>query len=185
MEFLDLILKLCKLSGRYNNSKIAYNSSNGPGLNVVMSLESLAGEIRQKILPKNNSKFTVEISKGQGKVPKIFWVSILPNGRGPSNAASVTICFGKSGEGIVAGLMVPKAGGLHDLVVKNRELEKIQVNINGENESSKYNNCFVNPKEWTNETMCLKEIQKHLKISLNLLSDLIDDGKAGYAYFKN
>ena len=184
MEYLEYISKLCILAGRYSKSKVAYSSSNGQGVNVVMTLERLADGLRKSLGLNKKTTFSVLVSKGQGNVPKIFWVSILPAGRGPSKAASVSICFGKNGEGIVAGLMVPKVGGLHMLVQKERVKTEILVDVDGDKEGTKYNNCFINPKEWLVDNLDGAEIQTHLLSSIELLAKLINEGQAGYAYFK-
>ena len=114
MQISLQIKKICSIAGRYNREKGAYTPSSGRGAYVVKNMEDIAKELTTILSLSNFGKLVTAVSKGQGNVPKVLWIAILPAGRTVGNSASVTICFGRQGEGIVAGLMVSKsAGHLH------------------------------------------------------------------------
>ena len=177
MDSKKTITSLCKLSKKYQNSKTAFTSSNGEGIYVIQFLEQLAFIITKK-LSKDLEGLEVKISKGQGKVPRIFWVSIIPNGQSPSESLSLTTCFGRTGEGLVSGLMIPKLGVLHDQETKKRSGEIIDVD--GDKEAVRYNNCFVNPLEILIEEFVEVIYLNHLALSISLLREKIREGKNAY-----
>ncbi len=166
------------LARRYSASKKAFTPSNGEGVIVVQYLEDIAKILIQRSSIKSEN-LEVRISKGRGNIPKIFWVSILPKGFSPADTLSVTICFGRNGEGIVAGLMVPKLGGFHDIDTVSRSGENI-INIDGDKDAVKYNDCFINPLEIRVVDFSEEKLFNHIDESIIMLNKIIKNGKNSY-----
>jgi len=177
MEFSDYLKRLCAMSARYNNVKGAYRASSGEGIYVVRAMEGVAQILTTRLSSSMKNKLKVSISKGNGGLPKILWISILQPGRSPSNSVSVTICFGRMGEGAIGGLMVPRAGGLFNLSPMKRYPGPILVDVDGEKPASRYNNCFINPKEWLVAEFNEVDIFDHLTSSIDVMMDLIRKGQ--------
>lgn len=181
MSIDETLAKLCRLAGRYSKSQIPFRASAGEGVLVVQLLENLANQFSRQTKLKTLSNFQVTISKGQGNLPKIFWVAIVPTSRTVSTSVSATVCFGRRGEGLVAGLMLPRAGVLHTLTTVMRSGSELNVDVDGEKAGTQYNDCFVNPKEWLVSNIRSEEIIEHLDTSIDLLAELSLNGGSGYA----
>ena len=169
MQLSPLMGKMCAIAGKYNLEKVAYTPSSGQGAYAVKSMENIAKELSKILQVSSFGKLEISVSKGQGKVPKVLWIAILPKGRTVGNSASVTICFGRQGEGIVAGLMVSKGGGHLHLTATQRQPQDIKINVDGDKPGTKFSSSFVNPKEWLLEDLNDEKIVKHLLTSLKLL----------------
>ncbi len=63
------------------------------------------------------------------------------------------------------------------LVQKERAKTEHSIDVDGDKEGEKYNNCFINPKEWLVDNLDNAEVQKHLLSSIELLAKLISAGK--------
>lgn len=179
---IDLTLtKLCRMANRYSKSTTAFRSSSGEGVFVVLLLEQLSSELSRETNLRKFSNIQITFSKGQSNIPKVFWVGAVPNSRTVSTSISVTICFGRKGEGIVVGLMVPKAGIFHELSTVTRTTGLMAVDVDGDKEGTRYNDCFINPKEWLANAIDVEKITAHFNHSLQMLSELTASGNNGYS----
>jgi hypothetical protein len=170
MQLSLQIKKMCSIAGKYNREKGAYTPSSGQGAYVIKNMETIATDLTTILSLSNFGKLAISISKGQGNIPKVLWIAILPAGRTVGNSASVTICFGRQGEGIVAGLMVSKGAGHLHLSPVQRLPEEIRINVDGDRPGTKYSNCFINPKEWSIDELNDNEIVEHIRNSIEMLT---------------
>ena len=175
--------KICEISKKYNESKYAYKSSSGEGIYVVEHLNALAKEITAKLNLADSGGYSTLISKGKSNLPKVLWVAIVPTGRTPATSMSVAICFGRRGEGLVAGMMVPKTGAVHTINTVDRRSSELKVDIDGDKSNTKYNNCYVNPKEWLYDNIDDGSLMAHLRSSLDQLALLSKDVQNYDAYY--
>lgn len=179
---IDVTLtKLCRMANRYSKSTTAFRSSSGEGVFVIQLLEQLSIELSRETNIRKYSNIKITYSRGQSNIPKIFWIGAVPTSRTVSTSISVTICFGRNGEGIVVGLMVPKAGVFHELSTVLRSTGLMSVNVDGDKNGARYNDCFINPKEWLATDIDPEEIISHFNDSLQMLSDLSANGNNGYS----
>jgi hypothetical protein len=181
MSIEIVITKLCRFAYRYNKSKTAFKSSSGEGAFVVQLLDEFARHLISQTKIKQYSNLQITISKGQSNLPKIFWVGIVPSSRTVSTSVSVTICFGRNGEGVVAGLMLPSAGTLHNLETVKRVPTSISVNVDGDKAGSQYNQLFINPKEFLVAEIKVEELIEHLNQSMQTLLEITSTGANGYS----
>lgn len=165
---------ICDLSRKYNSEKGAIRSSEPRGRKIVNRLTKFAETIHAQLSSEMQSFFTYQISKGQSNIPKIIWVSLVPRGRSVSESASVTMCFGTSGEGSVAGIMdaVTYPQGLFKPTKRLIPGDDINlgVNIDGAKPNSKYNNKFFNPLEFLERDFDAFACMKHINDSVELLN---------------
>ncbi len=175
------IKKLCRFASRYNKSKTAFRSSSGEGAFVVQLLDEFASHLTSQTKLKQHSNLQITISKGQSNLPKIFWIGIVPSSRTVSTSVSVTICFGRNGEGVVAGLMLPSAGTLHNLETVKRVQTSILVDVDGDKAGSQYNQLFINPKEFLLDEIKIEELIEHLNQSMQILLEITSTGANGYS----
>lgn len=144
----------------------AIRSSSPEGQQALQKMRVIAQAIAAGLELNEKSKFTTRISKGISNMPTILWVAVVPKGYEVSNCVSVTICFGKDGEGIVAGLMessfLPSARGIP---VDRRKLG-VKVDVDGKKPGMRYNNRFLMPLELVEAEISDDKLISHLQKSL-------------------
>lgn len=168
-----IIESICKFSQRYNSKTGAIRSSEPSGVNLIKKMNHLGNDLLTILDNEFTQNFGVQVSKGQSNIPKILWVSLLPIGRSVSKSCSITMCFGRNGEGLVVGVMdsVLNPQGLAPRV--KRTESDILVDVDGLRQTAKYNNKFFNPKEFLVDTLDERELVKHIEESSILLYKLL------------
>jgi hypothetical protein len=92
----------------------------------------------------------------------------VPAGKSVSGSPSVTICFGRKGDGAVAGLMVPAAlAGALVTVPRSPDVATF-IDVNSGKSIAAYNDKFVNPRDFAAGSSTWKQVRAHLKKSLEL-----------------
>ena len=168
------INRILTFSKNYNSRKGAIRSSSPTGVKILRRLNSLAEKLIDNLEPHYFTSINRQVSKGQSNIPKIVWMSFLPRGRTVSNFHSVTICFGKNGEGIVAGLMAGTfsastlPGGVEKL-----DYDDPQVDICGGKAGLNYDKMYITPKEYLKDNIDISDLISHLDMSLKLLQKIM------------
>lgn len=163
IDVCDLAMQRSKLSG------VASTSSDF-SRQTYAALNSCITTVREQLAPAIERARWLEpqISRGAGKLPSVFWMSLVPKGRSVSNSLSVSICVGRHGEGIVAGVMnsvsVPRP-----LRCVPRTNNALLVDVDGSKPETRYNNRFLNPLEIPTHNLKHYDLIPHLSDSLLLL----------------
>jgi len=160
-----IFISICEICKKYQTLSIVAGS---PHAMIVQSmLLKFSAKIEKNI---NLTDFQISIAKGNGAYPKVPWIGITIKGRTVSNSLSVSSCFSGSGEGMVSGLMAPSKLTVNKVLVK-RTLSENFINVDGPNQNSKYNNRFVNPKEFMVYSFDKNIFLDHIGESLLMLKD--------------
>lgn len=138
---------------------------------IHQALDTLAQIFRIEFNGYKDFNFRIEVSKGQSYFPCILHISILPPKQKVSDGIYTVICFDKYGRGILAGCMesVTNPKGLNT-IYRNAE----QIDVNGLRSTTKYNNSFINPKEFYCNNINIDELIEHLYKSLDLTLQYLD-----------
>jgi len=163
------IRSICNFCKNYNNSPVLRTGS--PESVVINNrLSKIATFLHSDL---ESEKFDLSFSKGSGTVPKAPWVAINIKGRRVSNSISFVICFARTGEGIVLGLMSPSS---FKSSIPTVERTKIKENILIDyKDKNKYDDRFINPIELRFDDITIEKIQSHKHISCSkLLKDFIN-----------
>lgn len=115
--------------------------------------------------------YSLAVSKGSGSFPRVPWIGISPLGKRVSNSLSVVTCFARNGAGIVTGLMAPAEVTLR-AQVQMRSLLKDYLNIDGVSSTTRYNDKFINPKDFKIAELDIDDYLDHLNKSLELMKHL-------------
>ena len=162
------IRSICNFCKNYNNSPVLRT---GTPESVVINnrLSKIAAFLNNDL---DGEKFDFSFSKGSGTVPKAPWVAINIKGRRVSNSISFVICFARTGEGIVLGLMSPSS---FKSSIPTIERTKSKANILIDyKDKNKYDDRFINPIELKFDDITIEKIQSHKHISCEkLLKDFI------------
>ena len=149
------IRSICNFCKNYNNATVLKTGT--PESVVINSrLSKIALFLHSDL---DSEKFDYSFSKGSGKVPKAPWVAINTKGRRVSNSISFVICFSRTGEGIVLGLMTPASLKTEFATVERTKIEgSILIDYK---EKDKYEDRFINPLELKFEDISIDRIQLH------------------------
>jgi hypothetical protein len=107
--------------------------------------EDLVSEIeRDGVAPK----IFVSVGSGNGYIPRVPWVFFSSEPGRVSSKIGVAVCFGRTGNGIVVGVM-PPAGTLTDRCTFRRigKRDDMKINVDGDSSITRYNNRFIGPTE--------------------------------------
>jgi len=170
--------RICKLSLRSSTQGIPTRSSSPLGIKVSNALDEFANLINPLLDPE--AALARSFSKGQSNLPKVLWIAFLPKGRTVSTHISLAICFGPAGEGAVAGLMAPstQASKLAPLVNRT-STDRMQVNVDGPKSNTRYNDRFINPREFLMDDFDEESFLAHLYESSKLFSTLMQRKEFG------
>jgi hypothetical protein len=162
--------KLLRFAKSYEKSKAAISKQDIRGVYAIQSLENIKNDL--KLFINNNfeeNKYDVTNSQGAPSLPRVSWVAVTLRRTRVSNCPSYAICFGRKGDGIVHGLMVPAAYSIDGLITVDRTSQELYIDINGTKQVLHYNNKFINPKELYEKEITAEKIINHLKKSLIIL----------------
>lgn len=146
---------ICNFCKNYDNSPVLKTSSTESVI-INKRLETIARYLHADLDPQI---FDFTSSKGSGKVPKAPWVAINLKGKKVSNSISFVICFSRTGEGVVLGLMSPSQYKSTFETVKRTKIEgSLLIDYK---DLSKYDDRFINPIELRFDDISIEKITNH------------------------
>ncbi len=133
-----------------DEKSIQYSSSSEIATHAKSLLNDFKVSLENKIgIKYKNIKLNYEISKGAGNFPLIWHICILTDGQKVSNGLYVAICFDKYGRGALIGCAESKTNSQGSDVVRRKIANcALNIDVDGASTSTKYNNVFINPKEF-------------------------------------
>ena len=134
-------------------------------IEVKKNLASLKKHFTKIFNGHHDISFDVNFSKGSGNFPHIIHISILPPNQKVSDGIYTVLCFDKKGRGFVAGCIqsVSKPKGLNT-VCRNQN----RIDVDGSNVKTRYNDAFVNPKEFYFGSIDYDDLIKHINNSIDM-----------------
>ena len=163
----DLRFKsICNFCRNYNQSPALKTGS--PESNIINSrLEAIAKYLYNDL---DTSAFDYSFSKGHGFVPKSPWVAINIKGKRVSTSISFVICFARSGDGIVLGLMSPSSfKSTVNTVIRTKNEGVLLLDYK---DTKKYDDKFINPLEIYFDDISIKKINNHKNSSCMKLLEI-------------
>ena len=129
---------------------------------IVEKLKALTEGIHSVLTSAGKTNLIVKPTTGNGYLPRVLWVAIMKSKVSVSNQTALVICFGKSGNGFVIGLM--PAQGFGAVVVRRSQNKKNPdfINIDGVSAPSKYNDRFKIFEEFPSNDTDVKKFIKFL-----------------------
>ena len=142
---------------------------------ATQALQAIQKNIENLVAEEINGKYLGSISYGRGYFPKVPWVALVSRGKKVSNSISVTICFGKQGDGIVMGAMLPNRKLDGEFKTYNHKRgERFVVDIRGGSEgAAAYPLKFINPKDVLLKDLNSSMTRDHLIESIAIMDAYI------------
>jgi len=172
-EAASCFIAICEFCGYYEKQNVPIKTSDSEGLNVIKNLGNLNKELEKEFSQYRGVSFTITYSKGSGSFPRVPWICILPPGQSPRSGIYFSMCFGRDGNGAVAGLAesVQNKGRLQ---VNERIEESKVINVNGGDPKQYYNKTFENPQEILKESFSYEALKVHIRASLDKALEYLD-----------
>jgi hypothetical protein len=141
-------------------------------ISVKDALNGLKKNLQQQYKDINNTPFTVEVSRGIMNLPNVLYACILPPGQIIRNGIYTAICFDVLGRGALVGCVESKVTSKGLKTIQRKTL--LSIDVDGASERTKYNNVFVNPKEFYYPMHDITRFNEHIKESMNLTLSFLD-----------
>lgn len=131
--------------------------------------------VQQQYQEINNVPFTVEVSRGIMNLPNVLYACILPPGQMVRNGIYTAICFDIMGRGALVGCVESKVTS-KGLKTVQRKIGSglLSIDVDGGSKRTKYNNVFVNPKEFYYPMHDITRFNEHIKESMILTLSFLD-----------
>ena len=156
------VCKFCKI---YN--AVPALKTNSPDVaDVSASLQLLKIWAETHFPIHNGQELTVAISTGNGYFPRVPWLCIRPPGQTVSDGVYFGLCFGREGNGAVAGCMTSITSDTGLKTVKR--LLPLNINVDGDRDTTRYNNCYANPQEIFPASFDEEQLKAFIRVSLDL-----------------
>ena len=164
---------VCKLIQQKN--KLGFGIASPQAKKLEDAVKGLEEELSaMHIFPED---WIAKYSIGKGNLASVMWVVFLPPGQTTQDGIYVSICFGKDGNGLVAGCAISNTSQKkYSPFVKtvNRGASPI-VDVDGTRRGTHYNNGYVNPLEVMAGAVDEEAFLKHLKESVPICLKAITD----------
>ena len=105
------------------------------------------GVVQSGVIPAG---WTSDYSIGKGNLAKVMWITFLPPGQKASDGIYVSICFGRDGNGLVTGCAISdtQKDKYRNIVETVNRGKHPVVDVNGVRPGTRYNNGYLNPREF-------------------------------------
>ena len=165
----EAFTEVCLVCKNFPKTSFGLKSSDPLALKAIEGLDTIKSWlISQKIIPTN---FSIKYSKGAGSFPRIPWLTILPTGQKTSSGAYVSLCFDKNGGGAVCGFAESTSNPVGLKTVKRRGSVEWKIDVDGTSSETRYNNGYVNPKEFYLNSFNPTELLEHINISIKMAQE--------------
>lgn len=148
---------------------------NDPGLgNIRDTLHDFKTLLENKYPDFEGHDLSVSISKGFSNFPNVLYACILPPGQYVPNGIYTALCFDILGRGALVGCVESKivSQGLVTVQRKNGT-QPLLIDVDGASERTRYNNVFVNPKEFYYPLEEEHLLDQHIKKSIKMCFDFL------------
>jgi hypothetical protein len=169
MNFNKSFVEIFNFCEYYNSLKSAINAADNVAAGIKPAQKFIAVHLEALLENNNLSKlYKVEISKGQPSLPRIPWISIVRRDRHVYNCISVSICFGRAGNGVVVGLMRPVESDCFNIKTVDRIVTSDFIDLNSNKAVTSYNSRFINPVELRRNEISQIKIEKLIMDSISM-----------------
>lgn len=169
----DAFLQICGFCSSYAESKTPIKSNDPHCQKAIIALKEIQGYLIEQFANYRGVDFEIKYSKGAGNFPRVPWIVILPPGQSPNEGVYFSICFGRKGNGAIAGFSAAVAN-LNLLETVDRGSKDLVIDVNGGDPKQFYNNTFVNPLEISKDKdLASQSLTAHVAASLDLAIDFL------------
>ena len=170
-DIYEAFKKVCSFCVEYTASNQPWLRNDPKCIEVVQHLTTLAEWLKGEFGNYRGIEMKVSVALGAGNYPHIPWIAICPPGQEVNEGAYVALCFGKEGNGLVAGFADSATAPVGLQTVDRRSNAPVRIDVDGSSQGTRYNNVFENPLEVELNTFNAGILRDHIKGSLDRCVD--------------
>lgn len=164
MKIKELFEKICALIREKN--QIGFGISSPQAKTLDQQLHGFKDTlIETGVIPEDWSS---NYSIGKGNLASVMWVVFLPPNQTTQDGIYVSLCFGKTGNGLVAGCTISNTSKKKYGFVPTVSRKNPVVDVDGTRPGTHYNNGYVNPKEFLSGSFDANLLLEQLKESVEV-----------------
>lgn len=164
MKIKELFEKICALIREKN--QLGFGISSPQAKQLDQHLHSFKDAlIETGVIPGDWSS---NYSIGKGNLASVMWVVFLPPNQTTQDGIYVSLCFGKTGNGLVAGCTISNTSKKKYSFVPTVSRKNPTVDVNGTRPGTHYNDGYVNPKEFLSDSFDANQLIDQLKESVEV-----------------
>ena len=137
-------------------------------------LRRMLSEIKSlllELLAKNGvDGYYLKTGSGNGYVAKVPWIFISKEAGPVASKIGITICFGRTGNGLVIGKMYPIGCDRGQKLRSANRANEGFIDVDGDSINTRYNNRFVSPTEVTLISEDLDKVEEIIISKIKMLS---------------
>ena len=172
-KLLSEFTAICGFCESYEAKTTPIKTSDSDCRSAIDDLKNITEDLEREFSDYRGIPLDIKHSKGSGNFPRVPWVCILPPDQSPSSGVYFSICFGREGNGAVAGL-AESVQNRGRLLVQERIEESKVINVDGGDPKQHYNKTFENPLEILKDSFSYEELKKHIRASLDKALDYLE-----------
>ena len=142
----DALVAVCEFTGWYNQQPAVRTGTDTANI-LRQLLHKVRFELSRVLEDAGLDSRFIKLGTGNGYVPRVPWVFVAKRSGAVSMTPGVAICFGREGNGLVLGAMLP----IWDATptVDRREWRELPdfINVDGVSGPTRYNRRFIDPTD--------------------------------------
>jgi len=160
--------QICSFRDLYPGIPGTGMKSDDPRVKEILRSQKIILEGIKEQMPPGYESLTYKTSPGASMFPHIPYVAILPPDQSVSNGIYVAICFDKFGRGALVGCGESNTTPQGIQTAKRAQQNELFIDVDGDKPGTKYNDAFVQPKEFHFPLSSEEELIRHIKASLDI-----------------
>ncbi len=166
-DLAEAFRNICGFCADYNGSSEPWKANDPKCSQVIHNLKMLANWLEKEFANFRGIKMRSTVAESAEWYPRVPWIAICPPEQNVNKGVYVALCFGREGNGLVAGFAesVTAPAGLK--TVDRRSNASLSIDVDGPEPETKYNNSFVNPLEVQRSSFDINVLREHIQVSLD------------------
>jgi len=173
MELEEAFQKICSFCAEYNGSTKPRMKNDQKCIEVVQHLTTLAEWLKTEFANYLGINMNISVARGSGNYPRVPWIAICPPGQSVNKGAYVALCFGREGNGMVAGFAESATAPVGLNTVDRKSNAPLRIDVDGSSQETRYNNVFKNPLEIERDAFKNDVLHDHVRVSLDQCIDFL------------
>lgn len=169
-KLLENIDGICELIAE--KVDVGYGISSPQAATLEQKLSELEEALAESIQFPHD--WTHKHSIGKGNLASVMWIVFLPPGQTTQDGIYVSLCFGKSGNGLVTGCAISNTSKKKYSYVPTVERKNPLIDVDGTRPGTHYNDGFVNPLEVLASGADEAKLIQHIKESIDKCKECLN-----------
>ena len=169
-QLSKLLVSTCVLVGSLEKRRPAQRTGAGDGITLRRMLSEIKSLLLELLAKNGVDGYYLKTGSGNGYVAKVPWIFISKEAGPVASKIGITICFGRTGNGLVIGKMYPIGCDRGQKLRSANRANEGFIDVDGDSINTRYNNRFVSPTEVTLISEDLDKVEEIIISKIKMLS---------------